>query len=296
MITLTEAIENALNEKGIPNPLAMLKSKKDGRVPYKTESSSKDVLDSLDADDLGNIIDSLDEMDEESWNKKNGSSADYAPDLSLEEDEAMVSRFKELVSGEEGSDSEIKKGIAVELEHTDDEAEAREIALDHLSEDSEYYSKLEKAGLDEEDKIYEPTDYPKDKSQKNESKSCGCGGKLNEVEEETLDYSADLYDKKPEEMENEDYYAELYLSLMDLFGGDYEPFIASMDYVAPRPSTFRINLKNGEMFYMTITDRSVIATIEGKKYYLLNVGEEEQASEALSRILSYGKSTLKTKE
>lgn len=40
--------------------------------------------------------------------------------------------------------SELIKGIKVELEHTDDEKVAKEIAMDHLYEDPHYYSKLKK--------------------------------------------------------------------------------------------------------------------------------------------------------
>jgi len=35
-------------------------------------------------------------------------------------------------------------GIKVEMEHTDDRDVAREIAMDHLSEDANYYTKLAK--------------------------------------------------------------------------------------------------------------------------------------------------------
>ena len=38
----------------------------------------------------------------------------------------------------------LEKGIKVELEHTNDKKVAREIAMDHLWEDGEYYNKLEK--------------------------------------------------------------------------------------------------------------------------------------------------------
>lgn len=38
---------------------------------------------------------------------------------------------------------QLAKGIAVEMEHTNDEAIAKEIALDHLAEDPQYYDKLE---------------------------------------------------------------------------------------------------------------------------------------------------------
>jgi len=37
----------------------------------------------------------------------------------------------------------LAKGIKVEMEHTDDEATAREISMDHLTEDPRYYDKLE---------------------------------------------------------------------------------------------------------------------------------------------------------
>jgi len=46
---------------------------------------------------------------------------------------------------------ELKKGIKVEMEHTKDRIKAEEIALDHLQEDPKYYTKLDKAGLEEND-------------------------------------------------------------------------------------------------------------------------------------------------
>jgi hypothetical protein len=40
--------------------------------------------------------------------------------------------------------SQFKKGLKVELEHTDDKSIAKEIVLDHLSEDPHYYTELKK--------------------------------------------------------------------------------------------------------------------------------------------------------
>jgi hypothetical protein len=40
--------------------------------------------------------------------------------------------------------TQLNKGIKVEKEHTDDEDKAREIVMDHLSEDPKYYDKLSK--------------------------------------------------------------------------------------------------------------------------------------------------------
>ena len=43
---------------------------------------------------------------------------------------------------------ELKMGIKDEMEHTDDKWTAMKIALDHLKEDPQYYSKLKKAGIE----------------------------------------------------------------------------------------------------------------------------------------------------
>ena len=45
---------------------------------------------------------------------------------------------------------------------------------------------------------------------------------------------------------------------------------------------------------LTYTPRSWIAQVEGKKYYLLNLSEEEQAAQAIARMLAYGVTEEKT--
>tara|TARA_Y100000592_G_scaffold100985_1_gene184307 strand:- start:2002 stop:2460 length:459 start_codon:yes stop_codon:yes gene_type:complete len=76
--------------------------------------------------------------------------------------------------------------------------------------------------------------------------------------------------------------------IIDLLSYQFDNFLSSIDWVAPRPTTFRINLKNNEYFYLIYNGRSWIAQIEGKSYYLLNLPEEEQAAMAIARILRYG--------
>jgi len=83
-------------------------------------------------------------------------------------------------------------------------------------------------------------------------------------------------------------FPELKAVIVDLLTSDYGKFIDSIDWVAPKPTTFRINLLNGQSFYLVYTERSWIAEIEGKKYYLLNLPEEEMATKAIARILRYG--------
>jgi hypothetical protein len=83
-------------------------------------------------------------------------------------------------------------------------------------------------------------------------------------------------------------FPELKTVIVDLLGHDYAKFIDAIDWVAPKPTTFRINLLNGQSFYLIYTDRSWIAEVEGKKYYLLNLNEEQNAIEKIARILRYG--------
>jgi hypothetical protein len=76
--------------------------------------------------------------------------------------------------------------------------------------------------------------------------------------------------------------------IIDLLTNQYEVFMTDIQWVAPRPTTFRIVLGNMENFMLIYTERSWIAQVEGKKYYLLNLGEEQSAAEAISRLLAYG--------
>ena len=86
-------------------------------------------------------------------------------------------------------------------------------------------------------------------------------------------------------------FPELKSVIVDLLTSDFDKFLESVDWIAPRPSTFRINLLNGENFVLIFDPRSWIAQISGKKYYLLNLDEEEMAAKAVARLLSYGGKT-----
>jgi hypothetical protein len=83
-------------------------------------------------------------------------------------------------------------------------------------------------------------------------------------------------------------FPELKAVIVDLLTPEYDSFLSSIDWVAPRPTTFRINLKNGQSFYLIYGKRSWIAQVEGKKYYLLNLPEEERAAQSIANILRYG--------
>ena len=76
--------------------------------------------------------------------------------------------------------------------------------------------------------------------------------------------------------------------ITNLLTNEFDSFIESVDWVAPRPTTFRINLMNGENFLLMYTIKSWIGTVEGKKYYLLNLDEEERCALAINRLLRVG--------
>ena len=101
--------------------------------------------------------------------------------------------------------------------------------------------------------------------------------------------------QKKDEAVKEEYillrkFPELRAIIVDLLTDQYNLFLEDIQYVAPRPTTFRVVLKNGYDFYLIYAHRSWIAEIEGKNYYLLNLGDEEGAAESIARLLRYSKS------
>lgn len=82
---------------------------------------------------------------------------------------------------------------------------------------------------------------------------------------------------------------ELIPILIDLMSENFALFVEDIYWVAPKPATFKVTLENGQYFYLTDMKRSWVAEVEGKKYYLLNLGEEEMAISSIARILRYGK-------
>jgi len=100
-------------------------------------------------------------------------------------------------------------------------------------------------------------------------------------EKSKADDAAEAYDELTK-------FPELKDIIVNLLTHEFDSFLERIDWVSPKPSTFRIVLLNGESFLLTYGTRSWIATVSGKKYYLLNLDEEEYATQAISRILQYG--------
>lgn len=63
---------------------------------------------------------------------------------------------------------------------------------------------------------------------------------------------------------------------------DFKEFVDSIDWISPRPSSFRINLKNGQEYILKWTGKTFEAQILGKRYVLSNIAEYQQALDKLA--------------
>jgi len=89
-------------------------------------------------------------------------------------------------------------------------------------------------------------------------------------------------------------YVGLKKTLEYLMTPSFEEYITGIYVVAPKPTTFKIVLHNGQFFFLQFMGKAYEATVEGKRYYLMAIGEKERCMVAISRLLRFG-SPLKTK-
>jgi len=73
-----------------------------------------------------------------------------------------------------------------------------------------------------------------------------------------------------------------------LLTDQYKEFVNDILWVAPRPSTFRVELKNQQNFILKWTGKGFEAQIQGKRYYINKLAEFEQALDKLNELLKYG--------
>jgi hypothetical protein len=88
-------------------------------------------------------------------------------------------------------------------------------------------------------------------------------------------------------------YAGLKNTLEYLMTPSFEEYITGIYVVAPKPTTFKIVLHNGQFFFLQFMGKAYEATVQGKKYYLMSIGEKERAMVSISRLLRFG-NPLKT--
>ena len=73
-------------------------------------------------------------------------------------------------------------------------------------------------------------------------------------------------------------------TLVKLMTEDFKEFVDTVDWVSPKPTTFRVNLVNGQDFTLKWTGKNFQAQILGKKYMLGNISDFQQALDKLARL------------
>ena len=63
---------------------------------------------------------------------------------------------------------------------------------------------------------------------------------------------------------------------------DFKEFIDTIDWISPRPTSFRINLKNGQDYILKWTGKTFEANILGKRYYINKIDDYQQALDKLA--------------
>lgn len=76
--------------------------------------------------------------------------------------------------------------------------------------------------------------------------------------------------------------------IVQLLTQEYDEFVEDVKWTVPKPSTFKVVLKNGQSLDLKWTGKGFDATIEGMQYFLNNVTEYQQALDALGRIMKDG--------
>ena len=77
-------------------------------------------------------------------------------------------------------------------------------------------------------------------------------------------------------------------TLVKLLTQEFDEFVEEVKWTVPKPSTFKVVLKNGQAFDLKWTGKGFEATVEGKRYFLNNVSDYQQALDSLNRILKDG--------
>jgi hypothetical protein len=83
-------------------------------------------------------------------------------------------------------------------------------------------------------------------------------------------------------------YPSLDATLVDLLTENYRDYITGVYVIAPKPTTFRILLHNGQEFYLIYGPKAYTAKISGKKYNLINLNEEQFAITSIAALLELG--------
>lgn len=83
-------------------------------------------------------------------------------------------------------------------------------------------------------------------------------------------------------------YPSLPKTLTLLLSDAYKDYITAIYIIAPKPTTFKIVLHNGQFFYLTYLGKAYEAKVLGRRYYLMTIGDKERAILAIAGLLELG--------
>ena len=76
-------------------------------------------------------------------------------------------------------------------------------------------------------------------------------------------------------------------TLAGLLTSEFDTFVKEVEWVAPKPTSFRVVLANDDHFFLKWMGKGFEAQIAGKKYYLSSLPEYQQALDKLNELLRY---------
>jgi hypothetical protein len=83
----------------------------------------------------------------------------------------------------------------------------------------------------------------------------------------------------------------LQAAIIKLQTEDFKEFVDSIDWISPRPTEFRINLKNGQDYILKWTGTGFEAQIQGKRFYIDKINDYQQALDKLAILYKEGPMT-----
>jgi len=76
-------------------------------------------------------------------------------------------------------------------------------------------------------------------------------------------------------------------NIVNLLTSQYEDFVKEIHWVAPKPTTFKVILKNDQVFFLKWLGKGFEAQIGGKRYYLPTLSDFQQALDKLGELMKY---------
>lgn len=83
-------------------------------------------------------------------------------------------------------------------------------------------------------------------------------------------------------------FPELRQTLEKLLTMQFRIFVQDIQWVAPKPTTFKVVLPNGQFFNLIWNTEDFITKVSGKKYDMLTLQDRERAVKEISNLLQIG--------